>query len=365
MDIKSLTEKEYRLLDFPSYSSIKDFIRGRLFYYKKYILKEKIVDKLELSEDVIFGNLVDTLKFSEDEFDDRFVVATAKKPNGQLLTFVEGVYKLCADNINEYGIFCGNMNTIFEQEYDNLVQTSKTGKIRDSLDKIKEKFFDIPPEDLKGKEYIPTGAKEYFDQLRNKGTKALITSSELEWGHSIKDYMNTHPFTRDLMTLQNSSKYEVIDQLKLIGEINGVRVKMMGDRVIFNLSKKIITPLDLKVMTNNTVFPYNYLKLKYYIQNGVYTSILKQNYPEWVVKPLAFITIDKYRKNDPIIFKTSEKQYLESLNGFDIDGRYYKGLKTAVDELNWHISSNIWTSDKAIHDSKGYTDLILLGQTED
>lgn len=350
-NIKLLSEQEYRKLTYPSYSSIKDFLRGRLFYYKKYVLKEEMVDKLELSEDVIFGNLVDTLKFSENEFDDRFIVATAKKPTGQLLDFTEDVYKVCKANMNEYGVLCGNMNTIFEQAYSNLVQASKSAKLRDSLDKFKERFFDEKE-----------GSKEYFDQLKNKGTKALITPFDLEWAHSLKDYINKHPYTRDIMNLETNDKYQVEDQLKLTGEIAGRKVKAMLDRTIFNFAKKIITLTDLKIMSNNTMLPYNYLKLYYYVQNGVYTSLLRQNYPDWTVKPIAFVTIDKYRKNDPIIYKTSEKQYQEAMLGFKIDGKVYKGVNQALTDLAWHEQTDNWQTSKEVFDNKGFLDLVLSGQ---
>lgn len=348
--IKDMSEREYRQLSLPSYSSIKDFIHSRLGYYKKYILLEKGKDdetKEQDKDDMRFGNIVDCLKFTFENFENRYQLSTAKKPTGQMLDFVEEMQRLTIKNTNDSGVLCMAIERIMEDSYNQLIKDSKTGKLRDSFPKFQERF-------LTNKE-----GYDYYLELKNRGNKIILSTEELEWAQSIVEYMNNHPFTRDLMNLQPSEKYDIQDQMKMIGKIGGLDIKGMLDRTIFNKVAKVITPLDLKVMSNNTLFPYNYLKLSYYIQNAVYTSLLRQNYPGWTVKPLAFVTIDKYRQNDPIIIRTSEQQYQEAIKGFIIDGKKYKGLLEAVDELQWHNESGIWTTSKEIHINHGYCDLRL------
>lgn len=341
-DINNISEREYRLLLLRSYSSVKDFLQSRLKYYKKYILLEKVEDNREQDgDDIRFGSIVDCLKFTPEEFEDKYQISTSEKPSGQMLSFVEELGKLTKKNTNDFGVVCCDIDLMLNQAYD-LV-----GFKRDKLETIKEKFL------------VKKEGYDYYLELKDRGDKIVITTEELQWAQGLVEYMNKHPHTRDIMNLVNGDKYKIIDQLKLKGVINGMEFKMMSDRVVFNEIDKVITPLDLKVMGNNEMFPFNYLKLKYYIQNAVYVYLLRQNFPDYKVKPLAFITIDKYRQNDPVIVRTTEKQFQEALNGFSIDGRKYKGLFQAIEELKWHEESGIWTTSKEIHDGKGFIDLRL------
>lgn len=349
-----LSEKEYRLLSLNSYSSIKDFIQSRLKYYKKYILHEKVDESKEQEkEDMRFGNICDCLKFTPDEFEDRYIISCANKPSGQMLEFVEVLHRLVIKNTNEYGVLCGNLVDLIEESYECLVKKSANNKLRDSLDKFKQRFL----EDKEG--------YDFFLELKERENKIVITVEELEWAQKTVDYMNHHPHTAPIMSLVSNEKYEVVYQIMLKGVINGMEMKMMGDMAIFNKEKMTCQPLDLKVMGNVEMFPYNYLKFKYFIQNGTYTSLLRQNFPEYKIDPLWFVTIDKYKQSDPIIKKTSEKDFQDALGGFTIDGRKYKGLNQAIEELQWHKESGIWTSSKSVHDNHGYEDLVLNGTYSD
>lgn len=342
-----LSEREYRKLLNDSYSSIKDFLQSRVRYYKKYILHEKIDEtKEQEKEDMRFGNIVDCLKLTPEDFESRYNISTSIKPTGQMLDFVEKLHRLIIRDTNDEGILCANLEHLIEEAY------IAVGFKRDKLETIKERFL------TKKEGY------DYFIELKERGDRIVIESEELAWAQNTVDYMNHHKYTADIMNLQTNNKYEVVYQIMLKGIINSVEVKMMGDIVIFDLQNKVIQPYDLKVMGNNEMFPYNYLRFKYYIQNGVYTTLLKQNFPDFTVNPICFITIDKYKQSDPWIVRTSEKQYQEAMNGFIIDGRKYKGVLQALGEMKWHKESEIWTSSKEVYDNNGFSDLKLNGTEE-
>lgn len=346
--IQHLTEKEYRKLDIDSYSSVKDYLQSMLKYYKKYILKEKIDDtKTQEDDDIRFGSLTDCLKFTPEQFDSDYVITSATKPSGQMLDFINELNRLCVKNTNEHGVLCGNIESFIEESYQYLEKNSKTGKLRDSLDKFKDRFL------------VNQEGYDYFLELKASNSKIVITPEELEWAQSIVSYINEHPFTRDIMSATTENQYEVIDQLKLTGEINNYPLKMMSDRVIIDHDKKIIYPYDLKVMSNNEIFPYNYLKLKYYVQNAIYTSIIRQNFPTFVVNPMSFVTIHKYKQLDPVVVKTSESQLDDALYGFTVNGRKYKGVYEALEELQWHKTNGIWTTTKTISENHGVSHLVL------
>jgi hypothetical protein len=143
----------------------------------------------------------------------------------------------------------------------------------------------------------------------------------------------------------------------IFDEIKGFPMKMMSDKIVIDEEKKIVYPYDLKVMGNIDIFPYNYLKLRYYLQLAVYTTLLKQHYKDYTVMPLRFITVDKYRYMDPVLVKTSELDYQSALQGFKLNNHQYKGLYEILEDIQYHKTTNIWTSSKEAQINKGVVTL--------
>src|SRR6478609_7336213 len=97
------SEAEYRKIQMDSSSSLKEFSIDRRKYYKKYVLGERVSEE-EDSKASVIGRLVETLLFEKDEFDNRFFMSsTAKSPTGNMLAFVEALYKHTRDNSDENG----------------------------------------------------------------------------------------------------------------------------------------------------------------------------------------------------------------------------------------------------------------------
>lgn len=338
MIIDNKNEREYRAIPCLSYSSIKDFATNRLQFYKKHVSKEKA--SKELSEDMIFGNLVDTLLFSEDDFSNRFIITMAKVTNGQMLTFAEELAKLTITNTNEHGELCTSLDNLINEAY-SFVGFGRKG---DTVEKIKEKFL---------KEKINY---DYYEELVNKKNKAVIIAETLEYAQSLVSWIKNHKYTRDILNPSPSKTKIYHKQLMLEGEIRGIPIKMMGDLIEEDTSSMVVTPYDLKVGGNIESFAYQYLKLKYYIQEAVYTTLLRQHYEPlgYTVKPLKFIAIDKFRQVDPIIKSITEQQYFEAMNGFTTKfGKAYKGVDQLLIEIKWHQESQLWTSSKAQYENNG------------
>ena len=343
--IEGINSSDYRAIDILSYSAIKDFSNGRLQFYKKHILKEK--KKPKKSPEMAFGDLVDCLLFSENEYEDKFFLSTSKKPTGQMLKFVLDLVDKTLESTNEEGDLTTPLETLIALSYENA------GFVRDKLDTVKEKFL-----------IKKIGWDLYVDSTKNVG-KTVIDTETLEWAFSLIEYMKNHPYTADVINIQNNDKYEVLDQIMLEGEIEEEPFKLMADRVIINKKTKIVTPLDLKVGTNCEMFPYMYLKMKYYLQNGVYTTLLRDYFPDCTVKPLAYVSIDKYRQVDPAIIKTSEKLYLEAMNGFCTPfGKKYTGVLDLVRQIKYHKETNVWTSSAIQKENNGWLDLENLSTEE-
>lgn len=345
-DLQKIPEHVYHALDLNSYSTLKCFVNSYKKYYKKYILKETINEKdSQYAEDQRFGSLVDCLKFQPETFDDQYTISTAPIPTGQMLQFVQELHKLCVKNTNEYGILCSSLDNLLEEAY------FLVGFKRDKLDTVKEKF-------------VKEGMA-YFQELKDRGDKLVISLEELEWANSLCDYISLHPFTRDLFQLRTDEDNEIIYQYKVIGEILDLPMKGMIDMMHIDKKNKIIHLYDLKIMSNNTLFSYNYLKLMYYIQNAVYTWLVKQQYPDYQVNPIVFIAIDRYKNYAPTLVETSMIDYENAVFGFTtIFGRSYTGLRTIIDELKWHIDNNIWDCSRLIYENNGRIPLETNNYTE-
>lgn len=342
-----LTEKQYRLLDLDSYSTVKVFLDDRKKYYRKYILKEKISENFsQENDDVKFGGIVDCLLLTPLEFDERYTISTASKPTGQMEDFTNNMVKLTLSAVNDMGDLTRSIEEMMEESYEILVKASKTGKLRDSLQKFQERFL------IEG--------LQYYMELRERGAKLLITSQELDQANNVAEYLINHPYTRELLNMVTTSRYEVINQKMVIGEIEGLPMKMMSDKIILDHDTHTITPFDLKVMGNIDIFGYNFLKLRYYIQLAVYTTLLMQEYPEWlVINPLRFLTVDKFRYMDPLVVRTTQKDYENAMNGFSLSGHSYKGLIEAITDIKYHKSNGVWTSSKEAQEGKGIVSLKL------
>lgn len=344
----------YRSLDLDSYSTVKAFLDDRKKYYRKYVLKEKVNENAtQESDDMRFGSVVDTLLLTPLEFDTKYTIATATKPSGQMEDFVNNMVKLTLASSNEMGDLTRSIESIMEESYELLVKNSANGKLRDSLEKFKERFL------------IKKEGYDFYFELRERGEKVLITPGELDQANNVVEYLINHPYTRDLLNMITSSRYEVISQKMILGEISGLPMKMMSDRIIIDHDDKSIIPWDLKVMGNIDIFSYNYLKLRYYLQLGVYTTLLRQEYPTYAVEPLRFLKVDKYRYMDPLKVKTSEQHYNDALLGFTINGRRYTGLLEAIEDIKFHKNNGIWTSSREAQEGKGLIDLKLSEQYDE
>ena len=342
-ELQNMEEQDYHALPFNSYSTFKCFIQSFKKYYKKYILKQEVNEKNpQDAEDMRFGSLTDVLKFQPETFQDQYLITSAVVPSGQMLEFINTLMRLVKEQTNDFGVLCKDISLLIKEAYDELARNNKGGKLRDSLEKFQERF-------LTNKE-----GWDYFVELKSRGNKTVISSAEFQYANDLVDWINQHPHTRGIFELVTTDKIEVINQLKIIGEINGLEVKGMLDRVHIDHKNKIIDPYDLKVMGASNLFSYNYLKLMYYIQNACYTTLLRQKYPDYQVNPLKFIVIDRYRNYAPKIVVTTEAQYQEAMFGFTTKfGRYYPGLVDTILELKWHIDQNIWDCTRNIFEHGG------------
>jgi hypothetical protein len=145
--IEKLDEKAYRKLSRDSYSSIKDFLEDRKKYYKKYVLKEKVVD--EVSSAMIFGNLVDCLLLEPHTFDEKFYVAQCQCPPPQMKRLAEALFERSVADAEEDGTLKTDLDVLLTYAYNDVKYDREGNDVAfrrkgQTIDTVKKEFYGGP-----------------------------------------------------------------------------------------------------------------------------------------------------------------------------------------------------------------------------
>jgi len=335
--ILDVGEKEYRALPEVNYSRLKDFVNDPRKYYGVWITKDFKVDKAakKTNEKMIYGSLVDCILTCPMELDYEFLITTATIPTAQTLEFVKSLYKNTLHYSDEKGVLQVDMDFLYD-----LAWKDSGAK---SLDVIKKKFVE------KG--------LEYYTELRNSGDRLVITQSTYEKAERLVQKLREHPYSSGLINLVSNERFTVKDQLVLTGEINGIEVKGKLDKCVFDEKNKIIQPWDIKCSDGDEAFLYNYTNLYYYLQKAMYTLLVRQNYPEYEVRPMSFLSVDRNMYLAPMKFKASEKSLEQALKGFKKEGRSYPGLYEIIEDYKFYHEHNCFIDGRRAYENAGNIDI--------
>lgn len=341
-----MTEKEYRQLEIDSYSSLSAFIKDRKKYAKKFVYKEKVDD--EETHYLTIGSVVDCLSLMPHEFNDKFIVGNCKPPTGQMLQFVEEVFKLSVIDVNGWKEVIELTPEILKQAYDNV------NFKRDTFDKICLRF------ETEGKDYY----KELIE-LRRHG-KTVISIDDLNNAKRVDEGLRKSPVTGILMNTVTDNRVTVLNQLPIIFKYNGHQLKSLLDKVLIDHERKIIYLYDLKTTYNVEEFENNYYKFNYYIQAALYWIALnewadKKGYIKdgYTVDYMQFIVCDSFNYMAPLIYTTGPEHFVQALSGFWYKGKYYVGLNEVISGIQWHRGNNIWNMSHDNFKNNGKIDIQL------
>lgn len=341
-----ISEKAYRALDLDSYSSIKVYVDNRQKYQKKYLLKQKVKEENETTNsDLRMGSLVDALLFTPDDLNEKFVLTKSAAPTGVMMDFVINLYNRTLISTTEEGVVTRDIGSLLADAYEDTkfkdgeqVAFKRKG---DTLEKITERFL------------INKEGFDYYEDLRDRGGRIVITDQELENANRTVTKLRNHEYTRQIINKTTSIGFTVYNQLILKGSYRGLDVKCMSDLVHVDERSKIVYPYDLKTIWNPEKFDHNYLKYRYYLQCGLYTAMMKEYFQGYEVKPLSFIVADKIGNQDPVIYMAQEEHLKQALKGFTTNNITYEGLEKAVEDLVYHKTTNHWTSSSDVRKTGG------------
>ena len=345
------TEAVYRAILLDSSSSLKEFSMDRKKYYNKYYLGKNVEDKD--SQAAIMGRLVETLLMEPDEFDKRFYMsACATSPTGNMVTFVENLYRETIDATDDFG----NITKTFEEiSKAAFADCGYSGKGNGSYENIIKKF-------------IGSDAEIYYNEIRKVRANNLtvVTSQDVTHAENIVSELRNNFATKDIVNLVNSSRYSVYNQLQVEGyEVDEHLFKSMMDKVIADHQEKMIQPYDLKCTWSvENFYEEYYLYRRAYIQAYLYYYAAKHLTLDenselygYKVNPIQFIVCDSTNYYNPLLYTLSDEDMKDAYEGFIHKGKSYPGVKYLIDELKWAMDMNIWNISKSNYLKKGVVNI--------
>jgi len=321
-----MTEREYRKLDALSQSMIKDFAKDRKKFQQKYILGEEVKD--EESPAMLMGNLVDCMKFTPADFENRYCMgACTSKPTEKMLVFVNTLFEETVKCLDEQG-------EITRPFVDLATIARERAEYKISLEQILKSFVGKEPE-------------VYYRDLLHSIGKTVISQKERETAEKIVEALDRSPFTGPIFNPTDEAIEEIYQYPILDFTILEMECKGLLDKFEINHREEYIQPWDLKVTWSvEGFYKEYYLGKKGYIQAGVYDIGCKvfrdANYPNYEVRPMKFVVADSANYYAPLIYELSAQDIVDALKGFTHRGYPYKGVFQLVSEIKWHQTMDIW-----------------------
>lgn len=298
----NISEKEYRQLNYPSYSLLSGISKNGSS--AMYGIREDIADK----DGIIIGSLVDTI-LTDGGLPPNLIIVD-KKPTGKPL----GIIKILANRTDllDPEILSAKNNKLIEEEL-NGFKYYESSTFRFRLNKLKQ--YKKYAKALEDPTAFVASSYQVFE------AKQLVNSINLKYSHLFDE--NT------------------LMQTKLIGECRGIKMKCMLDFIVIDHVNKIIKPYDLKtgIGPHYNFFEGGFLGWNYYLQASLYQSILKQEaaklYPDYTVDVFRFLYCGRKDKL-PIIYTVSPKWHDAGYNGFTYNGVKYPGIHELVDDYLYY-----------------------------
>ena len=305
-----VTEKEYRALPYPSYSLLSSISKANAMAVGG---ERPDLDDLD---GIIIGSLVDSI--ITDGGIPSNVVILNKKPGGKPLEIIKALSKR-SDLIDDYVLSPKNKEIILEEL--NRVDYYGTSNFATRMNKLKAYAV-------------------YAKAISVHKNDAMFVSN---YQMSIaKDLSNNLLDKYSFLTEGN-----IIAQVKLIGEVNGIEIKGMLDFVLVDHENKKIIPYDLKtgIGSHDSFFKKGYLGWGYYIQASLYKEILTQwirknnpEYDEYSIDNFRFMYCGRADKL-PIVYRVTDKLHEAGFTGFKYNNNHYPGINELLDDYVYYTSN--------------------------
>lgn len=326
-------------------------------WYSRWILGKR--DKRS-SPAMDFGNLLDTLIFSEKLFDKRFIVSKVAKVSDKVALITRAVFdEITTLNENATLINEGKADKSVMELFPNAgtvkipmkeVSLTANADIVQKLCITNEYYANTP--DRAVKEILKQGSS-FFEFLKQVGTRTVITSEQLELAKDLKQKLLNDPITRGFFIPKKDC--EVIFQVAIFADfelsnIDGmdfIAMKGVLDIVHINHRRKEIREVDLKFTNDAFRFYEAIRKFDYPLQHSVYDFLLnewkmtyeKGKWSEYTVMNPLNVVIDDQDKI-PYLYNYTAMDLDVKRTG--IENTKIIGWEATVQDIAWHISNNFW-----------------------
>lgn len=347
----------YRKLDGLNQSMIKLFNTDPIKFYDEFKLGKKRRDKKNVG--MMIGDLVDfyllSCKGDESDFmhrlDEKFVLFEGNKGSGQVFILADYIFEEVENCMNDKGEVSCHFQDMFDIAFARIQAEGKY-KGKDSSKGL-EDFYD--------------NGKEYYDKRIANIGKTVVETSLVDKAKGLGDRLSTDPFSKHYFgatedDIENHTHFSI--EWKYPLPLNRMYpCKSEVDILQIDHENKIIQPIDLKTTYDNESFDYMYIKNSYYLQNAFYVRAAEewakeQNIGYFKVRPMIFVVGDTSSNNRrPIIYKTSEDDINNAINGFYLRGVYHKGLDELVNDILWAEDNDIWNCSRDVYGKDGILDL--------
>lgn len=318
-----MTVEEYRKHPALNFSTLAALDKG-----PQYLLKEE----KEYTEAMKLGSAVDCLITDPNSFYEKFIIATANKPTGQLEYFVDQLLSLVEGDYPS--------EEDFITAYENTKQWNG-GKLQASLDKFKERF--------------EKEGKNYFKFVLDSQGKDILTSEDYMNCVKLSNAITKGVFTEKFFILEPG--VEILYQTPIIFNCLEFQYKILVDYIKIDHNKKTISPADIKTMADSVSnFKNSIWKYRYDIQSSLYSKgvrvWVKKNYPDYKVEDFKFI-VGSFSTMKTAIFNAGNLFDIGANGGTTSFGYKYKGWYELSNLYKWHVDNQIFDYTKEVYENNG------------
>lgn len=342
----------YRGISALNYSMIAKYDKSPADFVNEFIMG--IPAEPEDSVALRMGNVIDDVLFTyrgdmeqfDLNFDEKYALYTGVESGKQVFILADEVFKYVDSGLS--------FEEMFRQAFyklQNLPTPKYKGKTidyaLDDFEKNAKDYYQTKLDNI-GKTVISTGL---LDKSTRIAQEALIDEN-------LAEYLD---FSRYV-----DEEYEILTKFPITfkfrtgdGEIEG---KCELDMMHIDHGEKTIQPIDGKSTYDNSMFPYNYLKNRYYIQEAWYTLgigewAISNGLADYTILPFKFLAMDTSGFRKPLIYSSSETTLRNARQGFTSGGRSYKGVDELVESIVWSSTKNMWGISKKHHLNRSRVDL--------
>lgn len=358
--------------------------------WKKYYI-DKQNDKDSEKTSFTFGSLVDTLLFTPEEYDKRFVIVEDKTiPSEAIASIIKSYYnKIIANNNNlkeledllpdkpvyltltldhtDVLIDCANQYVSKDKDGNEKIGWNNSWKTETKVDTLKKK------------------GENYFNTLIKCENRQIVSQSLVLEAENLKNILQNHEAVKKYFVPTENS--ELLFQLEIFVtytvKVNDVwkKLPLKGalDIVRIDHNTKTIQIIDFKTDKNAYTFIQSIKQYGYVDQLSYYMFLLKlwlQSYCEGkycnynIISPLN-VVIDVYDKYpyvyrhshaDLAIAQLGNKHIIRNLvneERFSHPFKYKKGWEEKLEEISWHYFTDQWNAPKELLET-GYIEVNIL-----